>query len=283
AAVGLTNQRETAVLWERAGGRPAAPAIVWQDRRTGDFCRARQADEPWLHQRTGLVLDPYFSATKGRLLLEQDAGLRRRAEAGELACGTVDSWLLWNLTGGRAHVTDVTNASRTLLLDLRHVAWDDELCRYFGVPQALLPEVRPSAGDFGVTKGLSFLPDGVPIAGVAGDQQAALFGQLGFAAGDAKCTYGTGAFFLLHTGDKPILSRNRLLCTLAASRTPTPHYALEGSVFIAGAAVQWLRDGLKLFDQAPAVEALAKQSDPEHPILFVPAFVGLGSPYWVPE
>jgi glycerol kinase len=283
AAVGLTNQRETAVLWERGSGRPVARAIVWQDRRTGDFCRQRQADEPWIYRRTGLVLDPYFTATKLRWLLEQDPALRARAEAGALACGTVDSWLIWRLTGGRVHATDVTNASRTLLLDLRKVAWDEELCRYFGVSAALLPEVRPSAGDFGATAGLDFLPDGLPIAGVAGDQQAALFGQRAFAAGEGKCTYGTGAFFLLHTGDRPVASRHRLLTTLAATTDGEPQYALEGSVFVAGAAVQWLRDGLKLFAQAPAVEALAEQSDPEQPVLFVPGFVGLGAPHWVPE
>ncbi len=282
-AVGLTNQRETAVLWERATSRAVARAIVWQDRRTADFCRAHAADEPWIYERTGLVLDPYFSATKWRWLLEQDAALRSRAASGELACGTVDSWLIWRLTGGRIHATDVSNASRTLLLDLHKVAWDEELCRYFGVPAALLPEVRPSAGDYGVTSGLDFLPDGLPLAGVAGDQQAALFGQRAFAPGEGKCTYGTGAFFLLHTGGRPVASRHRLLTTLAATTDNRPQYALEGSVFVAGAAVQWLRDGLQLFREAPAVEALAAQSDPEQPVVFVPGFVGLGAPHWVPE
>src|SRR5947209_9428292 len=184
-----------------------------------------------------------------------------RAERGDLAFGTVDSWLLWKLTGGRVHATDMTNASRTLLLNLNTAGWDDELCRYFGVPRALLPEVRPSAADFGSTQGLGFLPDGLPIAGVAGDQQAALFGQRAFAPGDAKCTYGTGAFFLEHTGTHPVASQHRLLTTLAATLDAQPQYALEGSVFVAGAAVQWLRDGLKLLDQAPAIEALAAQSD----------------------
>ena len=283
AAVGLTNQRETAVLWERDTGRPPARAVVWQDRRTADFCRARAADEPWVHQRTGLVIDPYFSATKLRWLLDQDSALKARAEAGRLAAGTVDSFLLWRLTGGKAHLTDRTNASRTLLLDLRSGQWDDELCRYFGVPRALLPEVRPSAGDFGVTAGLDFLPDGIPVRGVAGDQQSALFGQCAFAPGEAKCTYGTGAFFLQHLGEKPTLSRHRLLTTLAAGGEGAPQYALEGSVFVAGAAVQWLRDGLGLFDAAPAVEQLAKVSDPEQPVVFVPGFVGLGAPHWVPE
>src|SRR5262249_2280448 len=191
--------------------------------------------------RTGLVLDPYFSATKVRWLLEQDAALRVRAEAGRLACGTVDSFLVWRLTGGRAHVTDRTNASRTLLFGLRTAAWDDELCRYFGVPAALLPEVRPSAADFGRTAGLGVLPDGLPVCGVAGDQQAALFGQCAFAPGEAKCTYGTGAFFLQHLGPEPSPSRHRLLTTIAATGEGPPEYALEGSVFVAGAAVQWLR------------------------------------------
>ncbi len=283
AAVGITNQRETVVLWDRATGQPAARAIVWQDRRTADFCRQHQAQEPWLTERTGLVLDPYFSATKLRWLLEQDAALRGRAEAGRLAAGTIDSFLISRLTGGRAHVTDVTNASRTLLLNLHTGQWDDELCRFFGVPRALLPEVKPSAADFGATAGLGFLPDGLPIAGVAGDQQAALFGQCAFAAGEAKCTYGTGAFFLLHVGDRPSLSKHRLLTTLAANPDGRLQYALEGSVFVAGAAVQWLRDGLKFFDRAEAVEALARESDPEQPVLFVPGFVGLGAPHWVPE
>jgi glycerol kinase len=283
AAVGLTNQRETTVLWDRATGRPAARAIVWQDRRTADFCRQHKTEEAWISERTGLVLDPYFSATKVRWLLEQNPSLRAAAEAGRLAYGTIDSWLVWNLTAGRVHATDVTNASRTLLMDLHTTRWDEDLCRYFGVPRALLPEVRPSAADFGVTSGLGFLPDGLALAGVAGDQQAALFGQRAFAAGDAKCTYGTGAFFLQHTGSRPVRSRHRLLTTVAATLDERPQYALEGSVFVAGAAVQWLRDGLKLFREARAVEGLAAQSDPEQPVLFVPGFVGLGAPHWVPE
>jgi glycerol kinase len=283
AAIGLTNQRETVVLWDRASGAPAGRAIVWQDRRTADFCRQCRADECWIHERTGLVLDPYFSATKLRWLLEQDAALRARAQAGHLAAGTIDSFLLWRLTAGRVHATDRSNASRTLLLDLRSAAWDDELCRYFGIPPVLLPEVRASADDFGSTKSLDFLPDGVPLAGVAGDQQAALFGQCAFAPGEAKCTYGTGAFFLQHLGGRPALSRHRLLTTIAAGPSGPPQYAFEGSVFIAGAAVQWVRDGLHLLESAPAIEALAAQSDPEQPVLFVPGFVGLGAPHWVPE
>lgn len=283
AAIGLTNQRETSVIWDRATSRPVAPALVWQDRRTTDFCRAHQGDEDWLRERTGLVLDPYFSATKLRWLLEQDPAMRRAAEAGQLACGTVDSFLIWRLTGGRKHVTDVTNASRTLLLNLHTAAWDEELCRYFGIPRALLPEVGPSASDFGATQGLDFLPDGLPISGVAGDQQAALFGQCAFEPGEGKCTYGTGAFFLLHLGEKAALSQHRLLTTLAATVDDRPQYALEGSVFVAGAAVQWLRDGLRLLQTAAESEAEAAKSDPEQPILFVPAFVGLGTPHWVPE
>jgi glycerol kinase len=283
AALGLTNQRETVLLWDRDTGTLAARAIVWQDRRTGEFCRQRHADEAWLHARTGLILDPYFSATKLRWLLEQDPGLRSRAESGRLACGTVDSFLLWRLTGGRAHATDRSNASRTLLLNLDSAAWDEELCRYFGVPAALLPEVRASADDFGATRGLDFLPDGVPVRGVAGDQQAALFGQCAFTPGEAKCTYGTGAFFLQHVGRKPAISRHRLLTTVAAGPPGPPEYALEGSVFVAGAAVQWLRDGLRLLDAAPAIEEMAARSDPEQPVLFVPGFVGLGAPHWVPE
>ncbi len=283
AGIGITNQRETSVLWDRATGRPVARALVWQDRRTTDFCRQRTADEPWITSRTGLVLDPYFSATKVRWLLDHEPQWRQQAEAGRLAWGTVDSFLIGRLTGGKVHATDVTNASRTLLLNLHSARWDEELCRYFGVPQALLPEVRPSAADYGQTTGLDFLPDGLPISGVAGDEQAALFGQRAFTAGEAKCTYGTGAFFLLHTGSRPVMSRHRLVTTLAATLDPQPLYALEGSVFVAGAAVQWLRDGLKLFDSAPAVENLAKQADPAQAVIFVPALVGLGAPHWVPE
>jgi glycerol kinase len=282
-AIGLTNQRETVVLWERDSGRPVTRAIVWQDRRTSDFCQSRQTEEAWLRDRTGLVLDPYFSATKLRWLLKEDAELRRRAESGQLAGGTIDSYLLWHLSGGRIHATDRTNASRTLLFNLHTAAWDEELCRFFEIPSCLLPQVRPSRDDFGQTGELSFLPAGLPIAGVAGDQQAALFGQCAFQAGEAKCTYGTGAFFLQHLGPRPILSRHRLLTTLAASGAESLQYALEGSVFIAGAAVQWLRDGLRLFQEAPEVEALAARSDSDQPIIFVPGFVGLGAPHWAPN
>jgi glycerol kinase len=283
AAVGITNQRETIVVWGRTTGRPVGRAIVWQDRRTTDFCRERAADQPWLTPKTGLVLDPYFSGTKLRWLLEANPAVKVAAERGEVAAGTIDSFLVWRLTGGASHATDTTNASRTLLFNIHTLQWDDELLRYFGVPRSLLPEVKPSAAAFGVTKGLDFLPDGIPIRGIAGDQQAALYGQGCFAPGEGKCTYGTGAFYLLHTGDTPVSSANRLLTTVAAMTDTKPQYALEGAVFVAGAAVQWLRDGLHLFTSAAESERLAKESNPAEPVLFVPGFVGLGAPHWVPE
>lgn len=283
AAIGITNQRETVVLWDRATGKPLGRAIVWQDRRTADFCKERHGEEPWLRERTGLVLDPYFSATKIRWMLQQDASWRQRAEQGQLAAGTIDTFLMWRLTAGKSHTTDRTNASRTLLCNLHTGGWDAELCKFFDIPMSLLPTIHPSTADFGKTAGLDFLPDGLPILGVAGDQQAALFGQGAFAPGEAKCTYGTGAFFLQHTGDKATLSKYRLLTTIAASGPGPIQYAIEGAVFVAGAAVQWLRDGLKLFASAPAVEDLAMASDPEQPVIFVPGFVGLGAPHWVPE
>lgn len=282
-AIGLTNQRETVLLWDRASGQPVTPAIVWQDRRTSNYCRERKNDEAWLFERTGLVLDPYFSATKIHWLLQNDATLAARAKAGHLAVGTIDSWLLWNLTAGKVHATDCSNASRTLLLHLQTVRWDADLCRYFEIPEAILPAIQPSASKFGVTAALPFLPAGIPITGIAGDQQAALFGQGGFQVADAKCTYGTGAFFLLHTGDKPIHSRHRLLSSLAATTDARPQYVLEGSVFIAGAAVQWLRDGLHLIAQSSETETLAAQSSADEPILLVPGFVGLGAPHWAPD
>jgi len=283
AAIGITNQRETSVIWDRSDGKPVHRAIVWQDRRTTDFCQQHHKRADWLHTKTGLILDPYFSATKLRWMLENDPSVRHRAENGALAAGTIDTFLIWRLTGGKVHATDVSNASRTLLLDLQRVAWDDELCSFFNVPKTLLPDVRPGAADYGTTQGLDFLPDGLPIRGVAGDQQAALFGQCAFAPGEAKCTYGTGAFFLQHLGERPMLSTQRLVTSLAATTDSRPQYVLEGSVFIAGAAVQWLRDGLKLFATAPEIEELANRSDPEQPVLFIPGLVGLGAPYWVPE
>ena len=283
AAIGLTNQRETCLLWDPKTDTTVGRALVWQDRRTTNFCREHQADEEWLVQKTGLVLDPYFSATKMRWLLHQDSSKRRDAEAGRLAGGTIDSFLIWRLTGCKTFATDRTNASRTLLLNLKTGDWDQELCDYFGVPEAMLPGVLPSIGDYGVTSGLSFLPDGIPIAGVAGDQQAALVGQLGFERGDAKCTYGTGAFFLVHTGTEVIHSKHRLLTTLAASANGQLQYAMEGSVFIAGAAVQWLRDGLHLIESSADVESLASKAEPDQQVIFVPGLVGLGAPHWVPE
>jgi glycerol kinase len=283
AAVGITNQRETVVAWDRASGRPVHRAIVWQDRRTTDFCRAHAADQPWLAARTGLVLDPYFSGTKLRWLLEQMPLLKVRADHGEVAFGTIDSFLIWRLTRGAVHATDATNASRTLLFNIHSLQWDDELLSYFGVPRPGLPEVKPSSADFGTTKGLDFLPDGVPIRGVAGDQQAALFGQGCIRPGEAKCTYGTGAFYLLHTGDTAVASKHKLLTTVAAMTDAKPQYALEGAVFVAGAAVQWLRDGLRLLKTSAEVEQMARESNPTEPVLFVPGFVGLGAPHWVPE
>ncbi|HZZ79907.1 MAG TPA: glycerol kinase GlpK, partial [Gemmataceae bacterium] len=283
AAIGLTNQRETVVVWDRADGKPVTPAIVWQDRRTAAFCRERHGDEEWLFERTGLVLDPYFSATKIRWLLQNDATLKARAAAGRLAVGTIDSWLLWNLTGSRVHATDFSNASRTLLLNLHTSRWDADLCRYFDIPEAVLPTLQPSVSRFGATVQLPFLPAGIPIAGIAGDQQAALFGQGGFHAGEAKCTFGTGAFYLMHTGTTPVRSQHRLLTSLAAMTDATPQYVLEGSVFIAGAAVQWLRDGLHLIAHSSDVEKLAEQSTADESLVLVPGFVGLGAPHWEPD
>jgi len=282
-AVGLTNQRETTVVWDRATGRAIGPAVVWQDRRTADFCERHRDRRAWVSERTGLVLDPYFSATKIAWLLDHTPGARARAEAGDLAAGTVDSLLLWHLTGGARHVTDATNASRTLLMDLRTLRWADDLCDFFGVPAAVLPEILPSAGEFGRTFGLDYLPDGLPITGVAGDQQASLAGQGCLEAGQAKCTYGTGAFLLAHTGATPVPSTRGLVTTLAATLGGgPPQYALEGSVFVAGAAVQWFRDGLKAVGAAPEIDRLSLGADPDSGVLFVPALTGLGAPHWEP-
>jgi len=290
AALGITNQRETTLLWERDGGRPVGNAIVWQDRRTAAFCAALKAagHEAAVRDRTGLVLDPYFSATKIRWLLDAVTGLRQRAEAGAIAFGTVDSFLIWRLTGGKTHATDVTNASRTLLCDLRTRRFSDELCALFGVPPALLPEVRPSAGRLGETRGVSGLPDGIPIAGVAGDQQAALFGQDCTEAGDAKCTFGTGAFLLMNVGAAPRASTHGLLTTVAwtleaPGEPPATAYALEGSAFVAGALVQWLRDGLGLIGSAPEIEPLARSVPDSGGVTIVPALTGLGAPHWRAE
>jgi glycerol kinase len=285
AAIGITNQRETTLLWERATGHPVGNAIVWQCRRSADICRElkEKGVEPRIREKTGLVLDPYFSGTKITWRLRQEAQLRRRAEAGELAFGTVDSFLVWRLTGGVRHVTDVSNASRTLLMDLHSLAWDDELLGLFEVPRPLLPDIRPSSQVYGHTKGLEFLPDGIPVAGMAGDQQAALFGQACFTPGEAKCTYGTGAFLLENTGAEIVPSKSGLLTTVAWQIGGEVSYALEGSAFIAGAAVQWLRDGLGLFQNSMDIEALAASVPDSGGLVFVPALTGLGAPHWKSE
>jgi glycerol kinase len=284
AGVGITNQRETVVVWDRATGEPVHRAIVWQDRRTSGHCRRLREEgrEEWLRARTGLVADPYFSATKLTWLLENVPGLRARAEAGELAAGTIDSWLIWNLTRGAVHATDPTNASRTLLYNIERFEWDDELLALFDVPRALLPEVRPSAGDFGATAPDLFgVP--IPVAGVAGDQQAALFGQGCVSPGLAKNTYGTGAFLLLNTGDERVVSKSGLLTTVACGPVGERAYALEGAIFIAGAAVQWLRDELRILSTARETEALARSLESNDGVYLVPAFVGLGAPHWNAE
>jgi glycerol kinase len=283
AALGVTNQRETTIVWDRRTGEPVYNAIVWQDRRTADLCAQLKAAgvEAEVQRRTGLLLDPYFSGTKLRWILDNVAGARARAERGELAFGTVDTWLIWNLTGGRVHATDVSNASRTLLLNLESADWDEEMLRLLDVPRAVLPEVLPSSGLFGeVTSPLAGWP--FPIAGVAGDQQAALFGQACFEPGMGKNTYGTGCFLLQNTGTTPVWSNNRLLTTIAWRTSESLEYALEGSVFIGGAVVQWLRDGLKLIRSAPEIEALAASVPDSGGVFLVPAFVGLGAPHWDP-
>jgi glycerol kinase len=284
AAIGITNQRETTVLWERATGRPIARAIVWQDRRTAARCAELVAAGrgELVRERTGLVIDPYFSATKIAWLLDNIAGARDAAEHGKLAFGTIDSFLLWRLSGGTVHATDATNAARTLLFDIHRQEWDDELLALFRVPRALLPEVRDNAGLFGGSQSEIF---GAPIAiaGMAGDQQAATIGQACFSPGMIKSTYGTGCFAVLNTGTAPVASRHRLLTTLAYRLEGKPTYALEGSIFIAGAAVQWLRDGLKLIARADETEALAQAADPARRVYVVPAFTGLGAPYWDAE
>jgi glycerol kinase len=281
SAIGITNQRETVVMWDRATGEPVHNAIVWQDRRTAEHCRRlkNEGREEWLRARTGLVADPYFSATKLTWLLENVPGLRTRAEAGELAAGTIDAWLIWKLTGGKVHATDPTNASRTLLYNIDTFDWDDELLALFGVPRALLPEVRASAGDFGVAEPALFGRE-LLVAGVAGDQQAALFGQGCVSPGLAKNTYGTGAFLLLNTGSERIASASGLLTTVACDARGGRAYALEGAIFIAGAAVQWLRDELRILDTAPETEELARDLRSNDGVYFVPAFVGLGAPHW---
>ncbi|APW60222.1 glycerol kinase GlpK [Paludisphaera borealis] len=283
AAIGITNQRETTIVWDRETGRAIAPALVWQDRRTADACNRLRDKKEWISKATGLVIDPYFSATKIAWLLDNVPGARRRAEAGELAAGTVDTLVIRHLTSGE-HLTDSTNASRTLLMDLATDEWSEELCNVFGVPIGLLAEIRPSTGDFGATRGLDYLPDGIPIRGVAGDQQASLVGQGCLHDGQAKCTYGTGAFLLAHTGGRIVRSQRGLITTRAASvGEEPPQYALEGSVFIAGAAVQWFRDGLKAIGSAAEIGDLALRGDPDCEVVFVPALTGLGAPHWEPS
>ncbi len=284
AAIGITNQRETCVIWDRATGKPIHRALVWQDRRTAGVCADlhRQGLEATISAKTGLLLDPYFSATKVAWLLDNVPGARARAENGDLALGTIDTFLLWRLTGGRVHATDATNASRTMLYDITRGAWDDELLRIFRVPRALLPDVRDSNAHFGETDP-SIFGHRIAIRGIAGDQQSALMGQACFAPGMVKSTYGTGCFALINIGDTPALSQHRLLTTVAYQLSGKRTYALEGAIFIAGAAVQWLRDGLKIIATASESGALAQSADPAQEVVLVPAFVGLGAPHWQPN
>ena len=284
ASIGITNQRETIVVWNRSTGDPIHRAIVWQDRRTAGECARLKTDgaEEMVRERTGLLLDPYFSATKIAWILDNVAGARASAERGELACGTIDSFLLWRLTGGAVHATDITNASRTSLFDIRQQCWDAELCRLFRVPETLLPAVRDNSGIFGMTAPGLFGAE-LPIAGMAGDQQAALFGQACFTPGMVKSTYGTGCFMLVNTGTAAVISRHRLLTTPAYRIGGVTTYALEGSIFVAGAAIQWLRDSLGLISDAAETEGLAASLPDSHGITLVPAFVGLGAPHWDPD
>ena len=281
AGIGITNQRETTVVWRRDTGEPIFNAIVWQDRRTAEHCERLRLDGAGdqIQARTGLIIDPYFSATKVSWLLDNVDGARVAAEAGELAFGTIDSWLLWNLTGGTVHATDATNASRTMLFDIHRQAWDEELCALFKVPMSLLPDVRDSSEYFGVTADSVFEAP-ITIAGIAGDQQAATVGQACFQAGMIKSTYGTGCFVMLNTGLQPVESQNRMLTTVAYRLNGKTTFALEGSIFVAGAAMQWLRDGLQLIDAAPESESLAKSIPSTEGVIMVPAFTGLGAPYW---
>lgn len=279
--VGVTNQRETVVVWNKHTGESIYNAIVWQDRRTADSCQVlkEQGKESLVQEKTGLLLDPYFSASKVRWLLTHIEGARTLAEQGDLLLGTVDTWLIWNLTKGQVHATDATNASRTMLYNIHEGAWDDELLALFDIPRSMLPEVKDCAADFGCVDA-SVLGQAIPITGVAGDQQAALVGQACFAKGMMKATYGTGCFALLNTGEQAIASKNKLLTTIGYQLDGKPSYALEGSIFMAGAAVQWLRDGLGIIDQAKETQALAEKADPSQAVYLVPAFVGLGAPYW---
>jgi glycerol kinase len=279
--IGITNQRETIVVWNRHTGQPLSRAIVWQDRRTAERCRELRATAPWITSRTGLPIDPYFSATKLEVLL-RDPAIAPLVTSGDVLAGTIDTWLIWKLTEGEAHATDFTNASRTLLLDIDRRAWSDELCSVFNVPRSILPEVRPSSGDFG-TASARWVGTDIPIRGVAGDQQAALFGQGCVRPGEGKNTYGTGAFLLLNTGEVRPAPGEGILATLACDEKGGSAYALEGSIFIAGAAIQWLRDGLGLIDVAAESEDLARSLGSNDGVYFVPALTGLGAPHWEPE
>ncbi|SOC15441.1 glycerol kinase GlpK [Rhodobacter maris] len=282
--IGITNQRETTLVWDRHTGHPVCNAIVWQDRRTADFCAELRAEgfEDVITAKTGLLADPYFSGTKLRWILEHVEGVRARAEAGDLLFGTVDSWLIWKLTGGRVHATDATNAARTMLYDIARGRWSRTICARFGIPMTMLPEVRDCAADFGTTRADLFGHE-IPILGVAGDQQAATVGQACFEPGMMKSTYGTGCFALLNTGGQMVRSQNRMLTTIAYQLDGQPTYALEGSIFIAGAVVQWLRDGVKLIREAKETQPLAESADPTQQVVLVPAFTGLGAPYWNAE
>jgi glycerol kinase len=287
SAIGITNQRETTVVWDRKTGQPVHRAIVWQSRQSAGICERLKSDglEPLFREKTGLVVDPYLSGTKIRWILDRDPGLQSRAEAGDLKFGTIDSWLLWKMTGGSAqagalHRTDPTNASRTLLYDIHNQCWDKELCEILNVPMSMLPEVLPSAGIFGETGIIDGIPAGIPIAGIAGDQQAALYGQGCWEAGQAKNTYGTGCFLLMNMGLQHPVSRNGLLTTICCDAYGAPAYALEGSIFIAGAAIQWLRDELNIIKDASEMDALAREITSNEGVYLVPAFAGLGAPYW---
>lgn len=284
AAIGITNQRETTVVWEKATGKPLHNAIVWQDRRTADYCAGMVAEghEETITAKTGLLFDPYFSSTKLKWILDQNEGSRERARNGEILFGTVDTYIIWLLTGGKVHATDATNACRTMLYDIHKGGWSTTICGMFDIPMEMLPEVKDCAADFGVTQA-DLLGGEIPILGVAGDQQAATVGQACFEPGMMKSTYGTGCFALLNTGDAPVRSQNRLLTTVAYQLDGKPTYALEGSIFIAGAVVQWLRDGLKIITEASETQPMAEASDERQSVIIVPAFTGLGAPYWKPD
>jgi glycerol kinase len=285
AAIGITNQRETVVMWDRSTGAPVHHAIVWQDRRTAGYCdqlRARPGVPEMINAKTGLVIDPYFSGTKVKWMLDNVKGLRQRAEKGEICFGTIDSWLVWNLTGGKTHITDYSNASRTLLYNICDLKWDDEILEMMGIPAAILPEVKPSSHVYGETDPEVFFgTHSIPVAGIAGDQQAALFGQACYGEGLAKNTYGTGSFVLMNTGTEAIRSKGKLLTTIAWGIGDEPvEYALEGAIFVTGSAVQWLRDGLKIIEHAPDTEPLARSLTSNDGVYFVPALAGLGAPHW---